>query len=41
MMNKLREVAVKRDQLILAEREREAAMKAEAAAEPVALPAAE
>jgi DNA-directed RNA polymerase subunit beta' len=41
MMNKLREIAVKRDQLILAEREKEAALKAEAAAEPVALPAAE
>ncbi|MGD0025864.1 MAG: hypothetical protein ABSC37_14805, partial [Xanthobacteraceae bacterium] len=41
MMNKLREVAVKRDRLILAEREKEAAMKAEAAAEPAALPAAE
>jgi DNA-directed RNA polymerase subunit beta' len=41
MMNKLREVAVKRDQLILAEREKEAALKAEAAAEPAALPAAE
>ena len=41
MMNKLREVAIKRDQLILAEREKEAAMKAEAAAEPAALPAAE
>ena len=39
MMNKLREVAVKRDQLILAEREKEAAAKA--AAEPAALPAAE
>ncbi len=41
MMNKIREVAVKRDALILAEREKEAAIKAEAAAEPVALPAAE
>jgi DNA-directed RNA polymerase subunit beta' len=41
MMNKVREVAVKRDQLILAEREKEAALKAEAAAEPAALPAAE
>jgi DNA-directed RNA polymerase subunit beta' len=41
MMNKIREVAIKRDQLILAEREREAAVKAEAAAEPAALPAAE
>ena len=39
MMNKIREVAVKRDQLILAEREKEAAAKA--AAEPAALPAAE
>ena len=41
MMNRLREVAVKRDQLILAEREKEAAAKAAAAAEPAALPAAE
>src|ERR1700674_5603690 len=43
MMNQLREVAVKRDALILEEREREAAIKAEAAAaaEPAALPAAE
>ncbi|MGB7102471.1 MAG: DNA-directed RNA polymerase subunit beta', partial [Xanthobacteraceae bacterium] len=42
MMNKIREVAVKRDQLILAEREKEAAAKAAAAAaEPAALPAAE
>ncbi len=41
MMNKVREIAVKRDQLILAEREREAALKAEAAPEPAALPAAE
>ena len=41
MMNKIREVAVKRDALILAEREKEAALKAEAAAEPAALPAAE
>jgi len=41
MMNKIREIAVKRDQLILAEREKEAALKAEAAAEPAALPAAE
>jgi DNA-directed RNA polymerase subunit beta' len=41
MMNKIREVAIKRDQLILAEREKEAAVKAEAAAEPAALPAAE
>jgi DNA-directed RNA polymerase subunit beta' len=41
MMNRLREVAIKRDQLILAEREKEAAIKAEAVAEPAALPAAE
>ena len=43
MMNKVREIAVKRDQLILAEREKEkeAAIKAEGATEPVALPAAE
>src|SRR6185295_9850812 len=48
MMNSLREVATKRDQLILAEREKEAAEKAAAAAaaaaapsEPAALPAAE
>jgi DNA-directed RNA polymerase subunit beta' len=41
MMNKVREIAIKRDRLILAEREKEAAMKAEAAAEPAALPAAE
>ena len=41
MMNKLREIAIKRDQLILAEREKEAAVKAEGAAEPAALPAAE
>ena len=43
MMNRLREVAIKRDQLILAEREKEAAAKAAAAAaaEPAALPAAE
>jgi DNA-directed RNA polymerase subunit beta' len=42
MMNKLREVALKRDQLILAEREKEAAAKAAAApTEPAALPAAE
>ena len=34
MMNKIREVAVKRDALILAEREKEAAIKAEAAAAP-------
>src|SRR6476659_4094241 len=39
MMNRLREVAVKRDALILDEREKETAMKAEAAAEPAALPA--
>ncbi len=39
MMNKIREIAVKRDQLILAEREKEAA--ARAAAEPAALPAVE
>lgn len=45
MMNSLREVATKRDQLILAEREKEAAAQAAAAqaqaAEPAALPAAE
>ena len=43
MMNRVREVATKRDALILAEREKEAAAKAAAAAaaEPVALPAAE
>jgi hypothetical protein len=44
MMNGLREVAGKRDALILEEREREAAAKAAAAEvqpEPVALPAAE
>ena len=42
MMNRLREVALKRDQLILAEREKEAAAKAAAApTEPAALPAAE
>jgi DNA-directed RNA polymerase subunit beta' len=46
MMNRLREVATKRDQLILEEREREAAKAAEAAQaaqqpEPAALPAAE
>jgi DNA-directed RNA polymerase subunit beta' len=41
MMNKVREIAIKRDRLILAEREKEAAMKAEAAVEPAALPAAE
>jgi DNA-directed RNA polymerase subunit beta' len=41
MMNRLREVAIKRDKLILAEREKEAAKAAEAAQEPAALPAAE
>src|SRR4029077_17777401 len=41
MMNKIPQVAIKRDALILAEREKEAAVKAEAAAEPAALPAAE
>lgn len=43
MMNTLREVAGKRDSLILEEREREAAAKAEAAKaeQPAALPAAE
>jgi len=41
MMNRIREVAVKRDALILAERAKEAAVKAEAAVEPAALPAAE
>jgi DNA-directed RNA polymerase subunit beta' len=47
MMNQLREVATKRDQLILEEREKEAARAAEAAqqaaqqTEPAALPAAE
>jgi DNA-directed RNA polymerase subunit beta' len=42
MMNRLREVALKRDQLILAEREKEAAAKASAPpTEPAALPAAE
>jgi DNA-directed RNA polymerase subunit beta' len=43
MMNKIREVATKRDALILAEREKEkeAAVAAQAAVEPVALPAAE
>jgi len=41
MMNRLREIALKRDQLILAEREKEAAVRAQAAAEPAALPAAE
>ncbi len=41
-MNRIREIAIKRDALILAEREREAAIKAEATAEePAALPAAE
>ena len=34
MMNKIREVATKRDALILAEREKEAALRAEAAVEP-------
>jgi DNA-directed RNA polymerase subunit beta' len=37
-MNRLREIALKRDALILSEREKEAAEKA---AEPVQLPAAE
>jgi DNA-directed RNA polymerase subunit beta' len=43
MMNSLREVAGKRDALILEEREREAAAKAAAAAveQPAQLPAAE
>jgi DNA-directed RNA polymerase subunit beta' len=41
MMNRLREVALKRDQLILAEREKEAAKAAAAPSEPAALPAAE
>jgi len=41
MMNRIREIAIKRDQLILAEREREAAIKAESSGEPAALPAAE
>jgi DNA-directed RNA polymerase subunit beta' len=45
MMNKIREIATKRDSLILAEREKEKAeaakAAAEAAAEPAALPAAE
>ncbi len=41
MMNRLREVAIKRDALILAERAKDAAVKAEAAPEPAALPAAE
>jgi DNA-directed RNA polymerase subunit beta' len=40
-MNALREVATKRDALILEEREKEAAKAAEAAAAPAALPAAE
>ena len=40
-MNQVREVAGKRDTLILEEREKEAAVKAAAAAEPAALPAAE
>ncbi|MDB5598520.1 MAG: DNA-directed polymerase subunit beta, partial [Xanthobacteraceae bacterium] len=40
-MNQLREVATKRDQLILDEREKEAAIKAEAQIPKVALPAAE
>jgi DNA-directed RNA polymerase subunit beta' len=42
-MNRLREVATRRDQLILEEREKDAAKAAEAAAaeEPQALPAAE
>jgi hypothetical protein len=39
MMNELREVATKRDQLILDEREKEQALKN--AAQPVQLPAAE
>jgi DNA-directed RNA polymerase subunit beta' len=39
VMNSLREVATKRDQLILDEREKE--RQAKLAAEPVALPAAE
>jgi len=39
MMNRLREVAAKRDRLILDEREKEAAIKAQAAAETPALPA--
>jgi hypothetical protein len=43
MMNKLREIATKRDQLILDEREKEAAKAAEEAqkAAQAALPAAE
>ena len=45
MMGRLREVAVKRDQLILDEREKEAAKAATVspapAEQPVALPAAE
>jgi DNA-directed RNA polymerase subunit beta' len=40
-MNRLREVATHRDQLILAEREKDAAKAAAAAEEPQALPAAE
>jgi DNA-directed RNA polymerase subunit beta' len=41
MMNELREVATKRDALILEEREKEAAAKAAAPAQAPALPAAE
>jgi DNA-directed RNA polymerase subunit beta' len=41
MMNELREVATKRDQLILDEREKEAVAKAAPVEEPAALPAAE
>jgi DNA-directed RNA polymerase subunit beta' len=41
MMNELREVAGKRDSLILEEREKEAAKAAAAAEQPAALPAAE
>ena len=41
LMDKIREVAVKRDKLILDEREKQAALKAAAAAEPAALPPAE
>ena len=41
MMNDLREVAGKRDTLILEEREKEAAKAAAAAEQPAALPAAE
>ena len=40
-MNQLREVATKRDALILEEREKDAAKAAAQAAEPAALPAAE